>query len=344
MRCFFTVAMLFLELLRCGAQVEVMRQHDMKKWGVPPGNYSGITHIEGNRYALISDKQSANGWQEVTIDFKPSGDIKKMTFVGRHYDNTKKGTRDAEGIVYAGEGLFFVSAEDDQHIIELDSEGMATGKELRIPECFKREKTFGNCGFEALAYDASQKVFWTTTEQGLRKDVEKMTSPSFPHPTLLRIQSFGEDLEPLEQYAYKTDAPRTRRRDRYYGFGVPEMTVVDDSTLLVMERELTVPQHYEGSKCYIKIFRLDPREMKPLCSEASLRDIPDSMFVTKSLLTEFKTGINLLGRKNYANYEGMCLGPLNAKGRRTLLLVADSQDRKGNGIFCLKDYIRVIVF
>ena len=50
-----------------------------------------------------------------------------------------------------------------------------------------------------------------------------------------------------------------------------------------------------------------------------------------------------MGRKNFANYERMCLGPKLADGGQTVLLVSDSQGRAGNSLFRLKDYIKVLV-
>ena len=62
----------------CAQKVQSFKQHNMKKWDIPAGNYSGITHIADDRYALISDKQDADGWTEVNISFLPSGDIDRM--------------------------------------------------------------------------------------------------------------------------------------------------------------------------------------------------------------------------------------------------------------------------
>ena len=50
----------------CAQEVQSFKQHNMKRWGIPAGNYSGIAHISGDRYALISDKQTADGWTEGT--------------------------------------------------------------------------------------------------------------------------------------------------------------------------------------------------------------------------------------------------------------------------------------
>ena len=65
--------------------------------------------------------------------------------------------------------------------------------------------------------------------------------------------------------------------------------------------------------------------------------------LTKRPLYAFSTGIRFLGKKNFANYEGMCLGPKLADGRQTLLLIADSQNRAGKFLFHLKDYIKVVL-
>lgn len=326
-------------------EVQVQKQRSLKKWGVPAGNYSGITHIQDDRYALISDKQEADGWTEVSIRFLPSGEIEEVQFIAQHYNTQTLGkARDSEGIVYVPGKGFYVSAENDQQILELAEDGTATGHDLSVPDCFSTANIFPNYGFEALAYDTRQGIFWTTTEQGLRTDVTAPSTPENPQPTLLRLQSFSADGKPLCQYAYRTDAPITRRTPRHYAFGVPELLAVDDTTLLVMERELNVPQNYNGAKCHIRIYSVNPRLGEPITDLAQpLQDMDEKKFLPKKLLYAFSTGIRFLGRKNLANYEGMCLGPCLADGRQTILLVADSQNRAGNPLFHLKDYIRVIV-
>lgn len=321
----------------------ILPQHDMHRWGVPAGDYSGITPIGGSRYALISDKQSRNGWHEVDIRFKRSGDIRRMKYLGFHADSSATDrVRDAEDIVCV-EGRFFVSAEDDQQILELDAFGKPTGRQLMVPDCFSRENIYTNNGFEALAYDAASKRFWTTTEQGLCRDIHALTSIHYPEPTLLRLQRFNAQLQPSGQFAYRTDAPRTRLSTRYYGFGVPAMTVLNDSTLLVMERELYMSDDFRSSCCFIKIFSVDTRRLKPLRDSTTLLHIPDELFAGKRLLVEFSTSFSKPKAQEYANYEGMCLGPVTAQGRQSLLLVADSQCRKKRHSHRMKDLIRVIV-
>lgn len=329
-------------------QAKVLRQHDMKRWGIPAGNYSGIAPLDSSanaegtscRYALISDKQPANGWTEVSIRFTPKGDIASMAFLGHHYDEGSLGTspdgqkprsRDAEGIVATREGTLFVSAEDDQRILELDGFGRATGRELAVPEHFGVRNIYGNYGFEALAYNASNGHFWTTTEQGLRSDGEP-TSIDHPVATQHRLLEFGADLLPIAEYPYRTEPPTIAsvkntpdNRPAAYAYGIPELTVLNDTTLLVLEREVVVRRGYNRSYVNCRIFSICPGK------------------TDKRLVTLFRTHLRLAGRKDFGNYEGMCLGPVLPDGRRTLLLVADSQDRHGNRFFRLKDYIRVIV-
>ncbi|MBO7069378.1 MAG: esterase-like activity of phytase family protein [Bacteroidaceae bacterium] len=337
-------SVLLFPAVLCAQEVTLFKQHNMKRWGIPAGNYSGITHIQGDRYALISDKQEADGWTEVSISFLPSGDIGKMQFIARHFNSQTLGkARDSEGIAYvAGQG-FFIAAENDQQIVELTADGTPTGRKLSVPTCYSLSNIFSNYGFESLTYNAAQGIFWTTTEQGLKSDVNTLSTHAAPQPTLLRIQSFGNNLQPLYQYAYKTEAPATSRPPRLYAFGVPELLSVDDTTLLVMERELNIPERYNNAKCHIRLYSVNPQKQQPITEGTTpLREMGTSAFLPKTLVTAFSTGFRIIGRKNFANYEGMCLGPKQADGSQTILLVADSQNRAGNSLFHLKDYIRVL--
>ena len=326
-------------------EATLFKQHNMKRWGIPAGNYSGITNIGDGRYALVSDKQDADGWAEVSISFLPSGDIGEGLFT----DNilSKKSlnkSRDYEGIAYVPEGGFFVAAESSQQILELSPNGEPTNRTLAVPACFGQNNIFPNYGFESLAYNKEKGIFWTTTEQGLRTDVSAPSSPENRTPTLLRLQSYDANLKPLHQYAYKTDAPIIKKSGRLYAFGVSEMLVVNDTTLLVMERELNIPNNYNRAKCYIRIYSVNPERQQPITDTSKpLSELDASAFLSKKLVCTFSTGFSLFGKKNLANYEGMCLGPKHDGSRQSIILVADSQNRAGNAFYHLKDYTRVIV-
>lgn len=325
----------------------------MGRWGIPAGNYSGIAPLGGDRYALVSDKQEADGWFEVAITFGPDGDIAEMKFVAAHLvtvandssadaDDSSAGAqaaaadgaptaRDAEDIVATDEGTVFVCAESDQRVLELDAQGRATGRELAVPEWCGVAHIFGNYGFEALARSSADGSFWTTTEHSLRDDAPRRSDYSYPEPTVHRLLHFDKDLSYAGACRYRSEAPRATKAMRAYAFGVPAMTAAPDGRLYIMEREMAVTPRFGGSFCRVAIFSVDP---------ASARgDEP----LAKEPVVDFTTRLRLVGRKTLANYEGMCLGPVLPDGRRTLLLVADSQNRVGNALFRLKDYIRVVV-
>lgn len=319
-------------------------QYDMAAWSIPAGNYSGIAWLGNNRYAIISDKQQKDGWQEVTIDIdSTTGDIKKMHYIAQHFPSGTAGSaRDAEGIaLFPSSNTLFVSAESDQRIIELDMEGRTTGRQLSVPAEMGTASIYGNYGFESLTYSPTTHRFYTTTENTLRTD-GTASGYSNLSPAPLRIISFTDDMQPDAQYAYITDAPTVSATPRLYAFGVPALTALADGSLLVMEREFYVANSYLGSYVTNKIYRTQPLRATSISFHDNINTLPDTIPLQKTLLTQFTTYLTL-GRMNIANYEGMCLGPTLDDGRQTLLLISDSQDNYGNFLYHLKDYIRIIV-
>ena len=47
-------------------QVKDLGQVSMSRWAVPAANYSGITPLGADRYALVSDKEPADGFYVIT--------------------------------------------------------------------------------------------------------------------------------------------------------------------------------------------------------------------------------------------------------------------------------------
>ena len=340
-RFYISILCLLLFNTLCAQKVQLFKQHNMKRWGVPAGHYSGITQSDRGTFCIVSDKQEAEGWTNISIDFLHSGDIDKIRFDGFHYESgpTQGKTRDSEAIVFTNDGNVFIAAENDQQIQEVTHKRRA----LAVPSCFNKENIFPNYGFESLAYNANQGIFWTTTEQGLRSDVSAPSSYENPTPTLLRIQSFGPDLQPLKQYAYKTDSPEVKHKPRHYAFGVSEMVVIDDTTLLVMERELYIPKNYNRAKCNIRLYSVNIQRQQPLTDTTKpLSELDASAFLPKTLVASFSTGFRIFGKKNFANYEGMCLGPKLSDGSQIIVLIADSQGQAGNSLFHLKEFVKTV--
>lgn len=310
------------------AQAERVTVHRQRAFPnqVPAGNYSGITWLGGSRYALVNDKSPQAGFYLFTIDIDSlSGRLLQVrcdTFITSGQPN-----RDEEGVCFVPHNnTLFVSGESDGRLIEYQMDGTLTGRCLQVPDIFKT--AYGNGGFEALTYHAASHRFWTTSENTLRADG--------PMPTLqqrctnrLRFQSFGDDMQALDQYWYETDGSvvkASKRKGRSI-MGVSGLAVLDDGRIIVLERELYFPPSKVGSFAHVKLYVVNPSLHQP------------GEQLHKTLLTEFRTKMHFTSH-SFANYEGICVGPRLADGSTVLLLVCDSQNQyKGY----LQDWFKTVV-
>ena len=307
-----------------GLYFRANRQQRFHK-SVPPGNYSGLTYLGSNRYALVSDKAEEDGFYVFRIDVDSlSGKI--LNVVNEGYRSAGLPNRDMEAIAwFPVAGTLFISGEKDNEIYEYAPDGSRTGRKLNMPEEFALATA--EYGLESLTYNAVTHRFWTTTESTLPAD-GRPASPSNRVCNRLRLQSFGDDMQPSQQYIYEMDKPRARKPSQHYAMGVSELCALDDGRLLVLEREFysssaIIP--YAGVFCRLYV-------VNPMAS------LPGEM-LDKELVAEFDTKLNLICQ-NLANYEGMCLGPTLSDGSRLLIMVSDSQNRY-KGI--LRDWFMTVV-
>lgn len=317
------IALLLVPLTLLAQEVILHKQKAFPKT-VSAGNYSGITWLGGSKYAIANDKSPTAGFHLMTIITDSiTGEllsVREDTFLTSGMPN-----RDEEGICYVPHTqTVFVCGEEDQEILEYNLQGQLTGRKLNIPEIFKT--AYSNSGFEALTYQANTHRFWTTSENTLKADGKKPTIQR-KIKNRLRLQSFGDDLQPKEQYWYESDSTLTRKHKGRSILGVSGMAALEDGRIIVLERELYIPKKQIGSYSQIKLYLVDPSQQQP------------GEVLRKTLLTEFRTKMNLK-RRDFANYEGVCVGPRLADGRHLLILVSDSQNQyKG----LLKDWFRTIV-
>lgn len=315
--------MLLVPVFAVAQRVELRSQRAFPAT-VPAGNYSGITWLGGQRYAVVDDKSPTAGFYLMTIDTDSlTGDILHVqadTFLTSQLPN-----RDEEGICYVPQtNTVFISGEKDKEIIEYSMDGQLTGRKLNVPEVFLT--AWPNGGFEALTFDAVNRCFWTTSENTLKADGQR---PDIKHKikNRLRLQSFDFDLQPLHQYWYESDLSSVSRLEGSSYLGVSGLAALDDGRLVVLEREVYMTPKKIGSLVDVRLYLVNPSN----CQEGELLE--------KQLLTEFRTKINLTAR-SFANYEGVCVGPRLADGRQLLLLVCDSQNQYHG---YLKDWFRTVV-
>ena len=322
MRLLWTALML-LPLTVIAQEVTLLKQKAFPKT-VSAGNYSGITWLGASRYAIANDKSPTAGFYLMTIETDSiTGElltVREDTFLTSGLPN-----RDEEGICYMPESqTVFVSGEADQEIIEYNLQGQLTGRKLNIPEVFKT--AYKNGGFEALTYQPKTHRFWTTSEFTLKADGEKPTIER-KIKNRLRLQSFGDDLQPKEQYWYESDSTIIKKHKGRSIVGVSGLAALDDGRIVVLEREMYFPKKQIGSFALVRLYVVNPTLHKP------------GEILSKTLLTEFRTKVNLT-RRSFANYEGICIGPKLADGRQVLILVCDSQNQY-RGV--LKDWFKTVI-
>lgn len=281
--------------------VTTTRQRSFAKT-VPAGDYSGIAWLGGDKYAVVSDKSANEGFYIFTIDIDSvTGNIRNV--VCEDFVECGKGNRDLEGIAWMPErGWILMCGEKDNMIRAYSRDGKSIS--VDIPKHIAHTNLPGNSGLESLSYNAATKRLWTCNE----------TAP-------ITLVAYDDAFNIRDSFPYAMDAPnKDGTKAAAYAHGVSEVCAMDDGSLLVLEREFYVPKAKIGSSVVCKLYRYNPSKQQ------------------KMLIEEWKTRLNLLAR-SLANYEGMCLGPRIADGRRVVVMIADSQSQY-KGI--LKDWLRTI--
>ena len=341
--------LLFLSLSSFSQTVKLLGQQQLNKWNITPGNYSGISHVKDNVYAIVDDKDKVDGFKLLTLDIDlDNGKIRNASIAEPEgmKERRAKGeatNRDCEGVAYFPEAnTVFVSGEEEQRILEYSLDGRLTGRELAIPSIMQRKQIVSNRGFEALAYNGVQKRFWTTTESTLPADGKLASAKNPDVYNRLRFVAFDTSLKPVESFVYSMDLPKATDKEANTILGVPSLIALDDGRLIVMEREGCFPKKQYGSWVRIKLYIVNPKDSKSVSLSAPMSGVGEDAFMKKTLLCEFITRLRL-GKMNLSNYEGMCLGPKLHDGRQTLILIADSQNGMGNWMYHIKDHIRVVI-
>lgn len=286
---------------------------------LPPANYSGIAPVnisglEGD-FLLVDDKSSSEGWRKVHLTFDANGQVVALRDDGFVAASTKATAIDGEGIAFnPRRHTVMLTREASNEILEFHLDGSATGRYLHTASYYPKN---GNVGLESLSYNDATGRFWTATEAPLQGE------------ETIRIQSYAPYSWPLGHWFYRLDKPLVKNKGSIYVHGISEICALDDGTLMVLEREANIPgtsvSQAVGGSVVCKLYRVSPSQS------------PRGSVLEKHLLTRFETAALDL---SFANYEGMCLGPVLPDGRQVVVLIADSQaGYKG----VLRDWFKTIV-
>lgn len=275
-----------------------------------PEELSGITYVEGDSYYAVSDDGSGIWPMQVGID-RTTGVITNCV-MGR---NVHVGG-DNEGIAWDPQSrTVFVTDEAAQTIHEINP---STGKnvaEVHLPDHQRKRRS--NRGLESLTLSPGGEFLWTANEEALSGDGD---TSSEQKGTVVRLTRFrrqgGTTWAQDGEWAYLTDAIGGGKTKRMRS-GVSDLCVLEDGTLLVLERELS-------RKGVDPAYRSRLYAVRPATSETFDRKRP----VAKKLLFGADTGT--------ANYEGVCLGPVLDNGDRTLVMVSDGGDADDERLYVLR--------
>ena len=376
LRCNILTIFLAFNLLAGAQDWKVVRENSQKAFPktVTAGNYSGIAHLHDDIYAVVSDKSDSALYFNFRIQVNPkTGELEQVENLGftERTDGTlndgkfwlgqEKGF-DHEAIVKASDSTLVITSEGYCRLKEYPVLPIsANAPKISYPQNLWESRWlssdfYPNYNFESLAFDSVRQYLWTIPESTLRKDGQPAT-PQNGLANRLRLmrydwgkikenrnkEEYSEEVSSkkasryMTAYAYQMDQPSTHKKADIYVMGVSELCALPDGQLLVLEREAFIPKIKIGAFCKCKLYQINPLNSEEFSMKENFSsDIP---FLKKRLLVEWKNGLSL-SKRSFANYEGMCLGPMLEDGSQVVILLSDSQDQYAG---VLKDWFKTIV-
>jgi len=196
-------------------------------------------------------------------------------------------------------------------------------------------KSMGNArrdfGLESLAISRDGLTMWTCSEEALELDGPLSTRKcgTDVRLTCLKRESVSNEWTAAGQWVYRTDPIVGKKYCDSKGeemtrSGISELCILDDGTLLVLEREFSVVL-VPRIRC--RIYETDFSMATEVLGRATLQGEPVPVAVGKKLLHE-STG--------FAMYEGLCVGQELSGGARVLMLVSDGDDKTFRSVMSLR--------
>ncbi len=170
----------------------VMRENAQKSFPktVPAGNYSGVTRLHDDIYAVVSDKSDSALYFNFRIQVNPeTGDLERVENLGftQYVDGSRREDMsdvvqpwqgkekgfDHEAIAKVSDSTVVIASEGYWRLKEYPVSG---GRNSNLWEMKWRSDSFyPNYVFESLAFDSIHHTLWTIPESTLRKDGQPAT-------------------------------------------------------------------------------------------------------------------------------------------------------------------------
>lgn len=171
-----------------------------------------------------------------------------------------------------------------------------------------------NMGFEGLALTPDARFAWLAMEAALCQDgpIPTVSAPGGP----CRLTQIDlADGHAVRQIAYGPDAVPLRPLlpGTFADNGISEILMIDTHRMLVLERAYAA-----GTGNSLRIYEIDTRAASDTLAIDTLV-AGNYRAAAKTLVADFAT----LGLPQLDNTEGMCWGPSQPGGKRTLVVVSD---------------------
>ncbi len=289
----------------------------------------GITWVSNNVYWAVTDEKfKPVVWElELPVDSVTG----KLSFCKMHILSRPEGAIDVEGLARDPlDGSLWLADERDCTIKRCDPlTGRRLEGDVEVPPVMKGfVKEFG---IESLAISRDGLTMWSCLEEASSYDGPLSTRRRGSSVRLVRFsrEAVGKPWRAVGQWLYCTDPIAGKSWHNEKGedmsrSGVSELCVMDDGTLLVLEREFSVVL-VPRFRC--RLYETDLSAATDVSAVPSLRGATKLKAAEKRLLCE-TTG--------FAMYEGMCVGPTLADGSRVLMMVSDGDEKSFRAVLSIR--------
>ena len=280
-----------------------------------PASLGGVAWVSNDTYLAVTDWSHALWEMKLPLDptsGKPlSCELRRLCVLEKR--------EDVEDVALDPLAPTSVWVADEYKTL-LCRHDIATGKELeRLAMPGALAKTRTDMGLESVAISRDGRELWTTSEEAVEAD-GPISSGS--RGTDVRLTRFRREAKggwtPAGQWIYRTDpiaglSWKGKSNVDSARSGVSGLCVLDDGTLLVLEREFSVV-FLPRFRC--RVYEADLSGATDVSAMPSVRDA-EVKRAGKRLLDE---------TCGFSMYEGICQGQSLADGSRTVVLVSDGDD------------------
>lgn len=303
-----------------GARYEIEPIGEVMRF-MGPEDLGALTHVDGDLYYGLADSGGILATLDIGID-PQSGRVTRFRCVST---NALDGVADGEGVAYDRFSKRVWVADECKNTIR--EYGPADGvrcREVALPVFVGRCRA--NLGLESLAISSDGLTLWTCNEEAMEGDGERSTAKA---GSMVRLMRFRRKTPAANwtfagSWAYRTGRLHGGAYRGMIACGVSDLCVLDDGSLLVLEREFS-KSVYPRFRC--RIYQVDFTGATDVSGMASLEGA-EYVPVKKRRIFVENTG--------RANYEGIALGPVLTDGSRSLLLVSDGDGPAVESIYALR--------